>query len=146
MRNMKRNVLRIVLALIMMLGILIGTTTTMTKPVDAACSHSLIMVYPDQIASCTKVGVYKKQCVYCGAILGAIITPTNDLHKWQRVTTISPSSCTRNGVIFCRCIECGKTCEKTTPATGHKMTSEFKEGKYVTYCILCGYVDRGILV
>ncbi len=39
---MKRNIVRIALALIMMLGILVGTTTTMTKPVEAACSHPVL--------------------------------------------------------------------------------------------------------
>lgn len=143
---MKRNIVRIALALIMMLGILVGTTTTMTKPVEAACSHPIIIKYLHQDSTCTKMKIYYRECIFCHALVGAEIYPKDpNKHTWQRVTTISPASCTRSGVDFYRCAECGKTREQTVPATGHKMSSKYVNGKYVRYCTICGYEAPEIL-
>jgi len=136
---MRRNVLRIALALVMMLAIVAGTTTTMTKKVDAACSHPIIITYLHQDSSCTKLKVYYRQCIFCKDIVGAEIYPKDpNKHTWQRVTVIQQATCTRSGVAFERCAECGKTRETTIPATGHRITTIYRNGHYETYCSICG--------
>ena len=136
---MRRNVLRIALALVMMLAIVAGTTTTVTKNVDAACSHPTYVWIPYQAATCTKMKIDLKVCTKCGDILGAIIKPVDpNKHTWQRVTVIQQATCTRSGVAFERCAECGKTRETTIPATGHRITTKYQNGHYETYCSICG--------
>ena len=119
MKTMRKRILRIALALVMTLGIVAGATTTMSKKVDAACGHWSYHFVTVQSPSCKDPGVYDVVCDYCGQRIGGAVTDPNGVHNWQRVTMVSPASCTRTGVDFCRCTRCGATTHLTTPATGH---------------------------
>lgn len=139
MKTMRKRILRIALALVMTLGIVAGATTTMSKDVDAACGHSAYYMVTEQSASCKSFGIQRAVCYYCGQTLGRIVTPPNGVHTWQRITTVSPASCTRTGVDYCRCTTCGTTSHVTTPATGHSFLCWFDGVRNRSVCIMCGY-------
>ena len=135
---MRKNVLRIALALFLMLGIVAGATTAKTNAEDAACSHPLVLPHVLREASCTQTGIYCTSCWFCDGIISVqelSVLP----HKWQRVSTVTPATCTETGVAYCRCTECGTTAYVTIPATGHSMITTYRDGGFDRYCITCEY-------
>ena len=139
MKIMRKRILRIALALVMTLGIVAGATTTMSKDVDAACGHWSYHLSTVQTPNCKDAGIYDAICDYCGQRIGGVVTSPNGQHNWQRITTVSPASCTRSGVNYCRCTRCGTSSHVTVPATGHTYHVWYEGTRFRAVCIFCGY-------
>jgi len=111
-----------------------------------ATGHNYIVKVTDP--TCTMKGYETHTCSVCGdSYEDNYVDPTG--HRFDDGEVITAVTCTKDGCIYYRCLDCRMTASKTIPATGHDYQSVVTEPSctekgFTTHtCSACGdsYVD-----
>jgi hypothetical protein len=123
-------------AVLLVFAIVAGASTTMSKTVEATCSHRFATRTPLTYPTCSSAGINRCYCPECHYTWYESVPKT--AHNYLR-NIIRYPTCYQTGTAIYTCSSCGHSYSETLPKTSHQMYSIYRNGHTEWYCSICNH-------